>query len=56
LKLTFNVTPEQFLDPTFLRRLLRVINRANLPVSNLVAEINERQQLADLEQAAKIVT
>jgi EAL domain-containing protein (putative c-di-GMP-specific phosphodiesterase class I) len=56
LKLTFNVTPEQFLDPTFLRRLLMVIARANLPLSNLVAEITERQELADLERAAKIVT
>jgi EAL domain-containing protein (putative c-di-GMP-specific phosphodiesterase class I) len=33
-----------------------VIVRANLPLSNLVAEITERQQLADLERAAKIVT
>ena len=56
LKLTFNITPRQFLDPTFLKRLLNVITKADLPICNLVAEITERQQLEDLEQAAKLVT
>ena len=55
LKLTFNVTPEQFLDTSFLPRLLEVIKLAKLPAGNMVAEITERQQLADLEVASQTI-
>jgi EAL domain-containing protein (putative c-di-GMP-specific phosphodiesterase class I) len=55
LKLTFNVTPEQFLDPTFLPHLLSVVKLAGLPTNNLVAEITERQPLADLELASQTI-
>ncbi len=55
LKMTFNITPEQFLDPTFLPRLLDVLESVDLPLHNLVAEITERQQLADLELASLMV-
>ena len=55
LKLTFNVTPEQFLDTTFLPRLLGVLKLVELPTGNLVAEITERQEIADLELASQTI-
>ena len=55
LKLTFNVTPDQFLDPTFLPRLLSLVKTAGLPPQNLVAEITERQELTDLEMAVQTI-
>ena len=55
LKLSFNITPEQFLDPEFLPRLLGVIGLVNLPPNCLVAEITERQQIADLETASELI-
>ncbi|MCP4934492.1 MAG: cyclic diguanylate phosphodiesterase [bacterium] len=55
LKLTFNLTPAQFLDPTFLPRLLKVINLAGLSPQCLVAEITERQEIADLELASQTI-
>lgn len=55
LKLTFNVTPRQFLDAIFLKRLISVVTKADLPLGSLVVEITERQQLADLDQAVEIV-
>ena len=55
LKMTFNVTPAQFLDPTFLPRLLGVVKLVGLPLTSLVAEITERQELADLELASQTI-
>ena len=55
LKMTFNVTPAQFLDPTFLPRLLGVLKLVGLPLTSLVAEITERQELADLELASQTI-
>ncbi len=55
LKLTFNVTPAQFLDPTFLPRLLEVLKLGGLPLKSLVAEITERQEIADLDLASQTV-
>ena len=56
LKLTFNITPGQFLEPKFLPRLLKVIASAGLPVGNLEAEITERQEIADLQLASQVIT
>ncbi len=55
LKLTFNITPDQFLDPGFLSRLLDVLKRADLPASGLIAEITERRQTGDLERASQTI-
>ncbi len=55
LKLTFNVTPDQFLDPDFLPHLLKVIKLADLPSSCLVAEITERQPISDLDLACEMI-
>jgi len=55
LKLTFNVTPDQFLDPDFLPRLLKVTKLADLPVNCLVAEITERQPINDLDLACEMI-
>ena len=55
LKMSFNITPSQFLDPTFLPRLLGVVKLVGLPLTSLVAEITERQELADLELASQTI-
>ncbi len=55
LKLTFNITPSQFLDPAFLPALVEVVNAVGLPPGSLVAEITERQQLGDLSLASETV-
>ena len=55
LKLSFNVTPEQFLDPQFLPRLLGVLKLVDLPPSCLIAEITERQPINDLDLACEVI-
>ncbi len=55
LKMTFNVTPAQFLDPTFLPRLLDVLKLVGLPLTSLIAEITERQELVNLELASQTI-
>ena len=55
LKLAFNVTPDQFLDPQFLPRLLGVVKLVDLPLHCLVAEITERQPIHDLDLACEVI-
>ena len=55
LKLTFNVTPDQFLDPEFLPHLLGVIKLVDLPSHCLIAEITERQPINDLDLACEMI-
>lgn len=55
LKLTFNVTPDQFLDPDFLPNLQEVLILGKFPMQCMVIEITERQQIEDFELARKMV-
>ncbi|MEP0519777.1 MAG: EAL domain-containing protein [Hyphomicrobiales bacterium] len=55
LKLTFNITPDQFLDQDFLPNLQEILILGNFPMQSLVIEITERQQIDDLELARKMV-
>lgn len=55
LKLTFNITPYQFLDPHFLPKLQEVLNLGKFPMQCMVIEITERQQIEDFELARKMV-
>lgn len=55
LKLTFNVTPDQYLADDFVTNLVANTTRFNLPHRALVVEVTERQAIADKKRAA-IVT
>ncbi len=55
LKLTFNVTPDQYLAENFVDTLVSNTARFNLPHRALVVEVTERQAIADKNRAA-IVT
>ncbi len=55
LKLTFNVTPDQYLADGFVETLLSNTARFNLPHRALVVEVTERQAITDKGRAA-IVT
>lgn len=55
LKLTFNITPEQFLDPKFLPNLMEILIIGKFPMQCVVLEITERQQIEDLDLARKMV-
>lgn len=55
LKLTFNITPEQFLNPEFLPNLQEVLILGKFPMQCMVIEITERQQIEDFELARKMV-
>ncbi len=51
LKLSFNVTPEQFVSAGFVERILRLADAVGLPKEQLVVELTERQEIASLEAA-----
>lgn len=53
-KLTFNVTPDQFLTEGFAGQLFSDVVRFGLPTASMVVEITERQAIADLEKAAAV--
>lgn len=55
LKLTFNITPDQFLNPEFLPNLQEVLILGKFPMRSMVIEITERQQIDDFELARKMV-
>lgn len=55
LKLTFNITPDQFLDQNFLPNLQEVLILGKFPMQCMVIEITERQQIEDLDLARKMV-
>lgn len=55
LKLTFNITPDQFLDQNFLPNLQEVLILGKFPMQSMVIEITERQQIEDLGLARKMV-
>ncbi|MCV9967553.1 EAL domain-containing protein [Pararhizobium sp. BT-229] len=55
LKLTFNVTPDQYLAEGFVDNLVAQATKFNLPPRSLVVEVTERQAIADKDKAA-IVT
>lgn len=54
LKLTFNVTPDQYLADDFVASLVANTTRFNLPHRALVIEVTERQAIADKTRAAKV--
>jgi c-di-GMP phosphodiesterase len=54
LKMTFNVTPAQFLKPGFAVNILEQFRENGLPPSSMVIEITERQSLNDRETAHRI--
>lgn len=50
-KLTFNVTPEQFLKEGFVNWIERISIKAGLRPGQLVVELTERQEMSSLDQA-----
>lgn len=56
LKISFNVTPEQFLGAAFVTRLCELVHRAGLSRARLVVEVTERQQIADFGRARQVTT
>ncbi|MDW5314962.1 EAL domain-containing protein [Rhizobium sp. PL01] len=54
LKLTFNVTPDQYLADDFVDSLISNTTRFNLPHRALVVEVTERQAIADKSRAAMV--
>ncbi|THV37540.1 EAL domain-containing protein [Rhizobium rosettiformans W3] len=54
LKLSFNVTPDQLLDPLFIEHFVAKISQANLNPSQLVIEITERQPISDIQAALRV--
>ena len=56
LKLTFNVTPDQYLAGGFVNNLIADTTRFNLPHHALVIEVTERQVIADKGRAAIVTT
>lgn len=54
LKLTFNVTPDQYLADGFVDTLVSDTTRFNLPHRALVVEVTERQVIADRARAATV--
>lgn len=54
LKLSFNVTPAQFLTPGFVGMLANKIAKAGLDPRQLVIEITERQPITDVEAALQV--
>ncbi|WP_328804942.1 EAL domain-containing protein [Stappia albiluteola] len=56
LKLSFNVTPEQFLGAAFVTRLCELVHRAGLARARLVVEVTERQQITDFARARQVTS
>ncbi|MBP1858898.1 EAL domain-containing protein [Rhizobium herbae] len=54
LKLTFNVTPDQYLADGFVDNLILDATRFNLPHRALVVEVTERQVITDKARAATV--
>ena len=54
LKLTFNVTPDQYLADGFVGALVSDTARFNLPHQALVVEVTERQAITDKDRAAMV--
>ncbi|MGR6429600.1 EAL domain-containing protein [Rhizobium sp. PAMB 3174] len=54
LKMSFNVTPTQFLKAGFASNLLEQFHRNGLPPASMVVEITERQSLGDKEAARRV--
>lgn len=55
LKFSFNVTTEQFLSRRFFSNLLDILADGDFPLTCVVVEITERQQITDMELARKTV-
>lgn len=54
LKLSFNVTPDQYLTEGFVDNLAAQATRFGLPLRSLVVEVTERQAIADKDKAAAV--
>ncbi len=53
-KLTFNVTPEQFLKEGFVSWIEKISKKAGMHPGQLVVELTERQEMSSLEQAQAV--
>ncbi len=54
LKMTFNITPQQFLSDDFSARLGGLADKYGLPKQNLVVELTERQEITSIETAQAV--
>ena len=54
LKISFNVTPRQFLSEGFVTRLGALIQQSGLSRARLVVEVTERQQIDDMARARTV--
>ncbi len=54
LKLTVNITPEQFLRDGFVDWFLSLLTESRLPPTNIVVEVTERQSIYDSTRAAEV--
>ncbi|WP_349435625.1 EAL domain-containing protein [Pararhizobium sp. A13] len=54
LKLSFNVTPDQYLAEGFVDTLATQATRFRLPLRSLVVEVTERQAIVDKDKAAAV--
>jgi c-di-GMP phosphodiesterase len=53
LKLSFNVTPDQLIEPGFVLKLAAKVAQTRLNPTQLVIEITERQPIADIQAALR---
>ena len=54
-KLSFNITPSQFIGPGFISRLKKAVERADAAPHQITIELTEREAFSDAEEAARIV-
>lgn len=54
LKLTFNVTPQQFLAEGFVERLENTLGRSRIPLVSCVVEVTERQSIDNPDNARAV--
>ena len=54
LKLSFNVTPDQYLAADFVDNLTAQATKFGLPLNSMVVEVTERQAIADKDKAAAV--
>jgi sensor c-di-GMP phosphodiesterase-like protein len=54
-RVSFNVTPHHLVSETFVDELRRIVADAGVSPRQIVLEVTEREELADLAQAAEII-
>ncbi len=54
LKLTFNITPEQYLADDFAVHLVEILSASRIPLTSAVVEVTERQSISDNEKSVLV--